>query len=239
MKIFIFLLMLLTQTAGLAQTSLKLAVIADSSVSEVGSKILIEILKKTDIIISPEKRPAARASLEARAGLLDGEVTRNANYADAFPELIRVDPPYYALQTSAFVKSGSPIHITKPQDLLPYKLGMVRGIKTSEQLVRGAVSITEVNHNDQLMQMLNLARFDVAITSSLNGKIAIKKLGISNIDEAVVLDTRDMHLYLHVKHRALVPAISLSIQKLKKSGELAKIIHAVELQALNHPAELK
>jgi hypothetical protein len=42
MKIFIFLLMLLTQTAGLAQTSLKLAVIADSSVSEVGSKILIE-----------------------------------------------------------------------------------------------------------------------------------------------------------------------------------------------------
>ncbi|WP_227869753.1 hypothetical protein [Undibacterium parvum] len=138
MKILILLLMLLTQTEALAQTSLKLAVNADSSVSEVGSKVLIEIFKKTDIIISSEKRPAARATLEARAGLLDGEVARNVNYADAFPELIRVDPPYYAFQTSAFLKSGSHIIITKPQDLLSYKLGMVRGINTSAELVRGA-----------------------------------------------------------------------------------------------------
>nr|WP_227869820.1 transporter substrate-binding domain-containing protein [Undibacterium parvum] len=99
--------------------------------------------------------------------------------------------------------------------------------------------MTETNQVDKLMQMLNLARFDIAITSSLNGKIAIKKLGITDINEPVVLDTRDLYLYLHVKHRALVPFISFSIQRLKKSGELAKITHSIEQQALNHPAELK
>jgi polar amino acid transport system substrate-binding protein len=236
MKIFILLLMLLTQNAALAQTSLKLAAIADSSLSDVSTRILTDIFKHAGIDLSVVSLPARRASTEARIGELDGETARNGNYADAYPELVRIDPSYYAYQTSAFVKTGSAINITKREDLLPYRIGIVRGVKTASDLVLGASHITEASHVEQLLLMLRLNRFDIAIASSLAANVAGKKLGIDTVEERTVLSKTDLFVHLHVKHQALVPLISQTILTLKKSGELAKIIRAAEQEVLNRAA---
>ncbi|MBI3284287.1 MAG: transporter substrate-binding domain-containing protein [Burkholderiales bacterium] len=229
--ILLFVLQMLS-AAAYAQTRLTLAS-SSSPLGMASSHMVVEILKQAHIESSVVILPYRRATAESRSARVDGEVGRVANYADNFPELIRVEPAYYAYTTNAFCKTAKGINLQQRKELKPYKLGIVRGIKQFSDLVAGFPNVTEANDIAQLFAMLNYDRFDIAISSSFTGKVELKKQGIKDVAECGEFSRHDLFLFLHVKHKALLPSISAAILKLQKSGEMTKLVQKAEQQVLD------
>ena len=82
----------------------------------------------TTITALEGKRYGVRANAMTLAGEKDGEVGRVLAYTTKNPGLIRVEPAYYHLSTTAFAKSDKGIKITSKEDLQKYRVGIVRGI---------------------------------------------------------------------------------------------------------------
>lgn len=210
-----------------AQTTLQLAAVDGSNVSAVGIKILQKILSQVGLQVDAKPLPSARATTEARAGHVDGEVARIATFASSYPELIRVDPPYFSFQTVAYGKNKAHLKLKSAADLRGYKVGIVRGVQHSENATVGVSDLTRVNNVEQLLNMLEMGRFDIAVDTRLSGEFMLKKLGITDISEIGVLGQQDLHLYLHVRHQLLVPTIGKTFKRLKDSGELQRITQSV------------
>ena len=81
--------------------------------------------------------PAARANAMTLSGEQDGEVARIQAYATKNPSLIKVEPAYYYLTTTAFAKADKGITISSKDDLKKYKVGLVRGIAHAEAATEG------------------------------------------------------------------------------------------------------
>jgi hypothetical protein len=89
-----------------AQTTLHLASVENSHISAVGTKVLQKILQHAGLHADVISLPSVRATLEARAGRIDGEVARIASFSVNYPELIRVDPSYLTFYTVAYGKKN-------------------------------------------------------------------------------------------------------------------------------------
>lgn len=227
-KPVVFAWMLAVGVAASAQTTLHLASVEGSHISAVGSKILQKILPIAGVQVDVQPLPSARATLVARAGRVDGEVARIANFASNYPELIRVEPSYLTFHTVAFGKNKEQLALNKPEALKTYKVGIVRGVQHSENAVSGVADVTRVNNVEQLLSMLEAGRFDIAVDTRASGEFALKRLGFKDISEIGVLGEQDLFLYLHVRHQTLVPVIGKTIKKMKDSGELKQLVRSVE-----------
>ena len=195
--------------------------------SVVDAMVLTEVYKQAgiDLIIVP--MPPARATVEATRGTVDGEVNRVASYGDARPTLIRVEPPLYSWQISAFYKKSSKVEIHTSDDLAPYTVGHVRGLKRIEDLVAGVPRVEKVNTTELLLKMLDANRIDVAVDGTNESNFYLRRLGYGDIVQ-VELERQPIHHYLHVKHKDLVPVIGGIIKKLSDSGELARMFVKAE-----------
>ncbi len=89
-----------------AQTTLHLASVENPHISAVGTKVLQKILQHAGLHADVISLPSVRATLEARAGRIDGEVARIASFSVNYPELIRVDPSYLTFYTVAYGKKN-------------------------------------------------------------------------------------------------------------------------------------
>lgn len=210
-----------------AQTPLHLTTVDGSPISTVGGKVLQAVLPRAGLQVVATPIPSARATAEVRAGHYDGEVARIATFAANYPELIRVDPSYLSFHTVAYGKNKTKLALRSADDLKGYKVGIVRGVQHSENATAGVADLTRVNNVQQLLTMLEMGRFDIAVDTRLSGDLMLKQLGFKDIAEVGVLGKQDLYLHLHVRHQSLAPAIGATIKQLKDSGELQRIIKAV------------
>jgi len=210
---------------------LRLVANESSATGAVSAAILKQVFLHTGFKLVVATLPAARATVQEREGILDGDVARIADYGKSKPELVRVEPAYYALQTVAFAKSDSKVQIKNSGDLKNYRVGIVHGLLHAANATTGVKNITEAGNSERLFAMLEAGRSDVAVDSAMSGASALKKLEIKDVSVKKILSTQELFLYLHSKHKDMVPAIGLAIQKLKNSGELARIIDAVEKES--------
>jgi polar amino acid transport system substrate-binding protein len=137
-----------------AQTVLHLAAVEDSQISTVGRRILQKILPRASVQVDVTSFTSARATLESRAGRVDGEVARIANFASDYPELIGVDPPYRTFYTVAYGETNKALVLNGPDALKAYKVAIVCGVQHSENAVRGVANVTRVTNVEQLLNML-------------------------------------------------------------------------------------
>lgn len=190
--------------------------------SAVNALLLKAIYKRAGYELKITPMPAARATVEAESGNVDGEVNRVAAYADAHPNLIRVEPPISIWKISAFYKNAERISINGPDDLKKYSLAYVRGLKGPEDLVKGAQKVEALTTSEQLVNFLQSDRADVIVDGQSQVKFYVKRLGFKDFAQ-VELTRTPLYHYLHVKNKDLVPVISRIIKKLSDSGELAKL----------------
>jgi len=75
--------------------------------------------------------------------------------------------------------------------------------------------------------MLDDGRIDLGIIERMTGMMHSKNLGLKNIRilEPAFL-TGDWYLYLHKKHRKLVPIIANEIRRMKADGSHQRIFNA-------------
>jgi polar amino acid transport system substrate-binding protein len=220
---------------GASAQTIKLAANEKAVEQAVAMLLIKDIYRKAGLEPQIEALPAKRANQVTLDGSKDGEVARISPYAGNNPPLLRVDPPYYYLSTSAFTKIGRKLVIQTKEDLARYRVGIVRGIAHAERAVEGIPSVTIVDGYSSLYRMIDAGRIDVVIDTGINGQAEIRLLGLeSSVGLAGDIAKFDLHHILHPRQKGLIPKISAAIKALQSSGELDALIKKYEKQVVDN-----
>ncbi|MBU0674315.1 MAG: transporter substrate-binding domain-containing protein [Proteobacteria bacterium] len=167
--------------------------------------------------VSVEWLPPERSLLNANEGLSDGDAIRIGGLEKEYPNLIRVPEVIFQGEYGAFSQTVEVL----PQgwaSLSPYDVGIIRGIKLTEQNLKEAHSIIRVENAQLLFGLLQQNRVDLVICERLFGLAVAKKMDIPCRFVEPPLSSLELFLYLNQKHAGLVPELTTAIREMKKEG---------------------
>ena len=120
--------------------------------------------------------PAKRALVESSSGDLDGEVHRVLDVASEYPTLLPLRPAINYIEPSVFIRSANttPFEISDWESIRDYRIGIVRGVGSSERGTAGMPHVESINTLNQGLKMLAADRLDIMITDRFSGKVALK-----------------------------------------------------------------
>ena len=228
-----FLLLLIAWPAG-AQTSLTFARIPGIPDQFVGSKLLEAIYARLDIKAEFLDVPANRALSMSSAGELDGEVLRILDVAQQYETLLPVKPAINYIEPTAFSKRLQ-FETSGWQSIAQYRVGIVRGVGSSERGTKDMPQVEPVTSIDTLFNMLDGDRLDVIVNDLFGGRLVAKKLGMDQIVHPLLPPFERLAVYhfLNVKHRDLLPKVEAIVREMEASGELAQLRRSIEQQMLD------
>ncbi|RED45839.1 substrate-binding periplasmic protein [Aestuariispira insulae] len=185
------------------------------------TEIYREMGYDTEIIYMPGKRGLSMAS----AGRIAGVSGRVYAIGEQFPTLVRVPTPFTVLIGRAFT-DRSDIHITDKTDLHRYRVGSLRGIIFSDDLLNPK-NQTLGDSVDQLFRMLIADRIDLALITEVTGTLVAQRdfAGMRIHAEGPVMASIPVYHYLHESRKDLVPKVDAAIQSLKARSRLEQIRH--------------
>ena len=200
----------------------------------VGEIVLPKIYEKLGLKISVDPLPGKRAQLMATTGKLDGEIMRIWSYGEENPTTIRVPTPYYQLETTAFVRKDSGIHVRTRKDLKRYKIAKVRGVKHTNNISKGLSNVTDVGDTIAVMKLIRKGRMDIGLTNTTDGLQVLRNLKFSDVVHITPpLATLELYHYIHQDHSDLVPKVDRIIRTMRASGELGRLIKSAENQLIS------
>ena len=194
----------------------------------VAEQLLTDIYHRAGLALRVEPLPGARANAMVLSGDKDGEVARIKSYFEKNPTLLRVEPAYYYLTSTVFAKAGRGIGIKDTADLAKFRVGIVRGVAHAETATADLSKVDKVVSYEQLYRMLDADRIDLAIDTGINGRAIIQTLGLSHLEPVGDIARLELYHGLNASHKDLPATIGNVIQKMKKSGELDKLIRKTE-----------
>jgi ABC-type amino acid transport substrate-binding protein len=171
------------------------------------------------------------------SGKVDGEVHRIWEIGDKYPTLRRVPTPINFIETVGFVRKDSNFEIEKCEDLKPYRVAIVRGIKHTEICSEGVKTLSVSNDGESMMRFLEMGRADIVLDAGFNGLIQLKKSGLESSIKPLpkALGKSLLYAYVHEKHIGLIPKLDSELQKMVKSGEMSAIREKVMQEVLANP----
>lgn len=192
-------------------------------------KVHAAALKKLGYTLVPIYAPAARASILADAGHVDGELARVEEYGMWHPELVPVSEHFLVAKFKAYVRSENLHDLTwdklKKSHL---NIGFRRGVKKPEALLAGLgeEQVVKVTDERKALDLLIKGRIDVAICLNwicepLMVSQAYRK---HRIREAGTLDTHKAHAFLNKRHAALAEKLGDMLREMKASGEVRMLM---------------
>lgn len=207
--------------AANAEGTLRFARIENIPDQFVGGEILKAVYGRLNIPIELVDLPAKRALIESSSGRIDGEVHRNINVRWQYPSLIMVEPAINYIEPSAFAKTLR-FEVKGWDSLRAYRIGIVRGVGTSEDGTRGMPQVQTMTSIEQLMQALDADRVDIAVSDAFSGLAVLDNLHLQRNISLLKprLQRNDIYHFVHEKHRALVPSIEQVLREMQASGEL-------------------
>jgi polar amino acid transport system substrate-binding protein len=218
----------LTVSAPCFAETVNLARNENATEQAIAESLLTKIYARAGLSAKVQPLPGVRANAMTLSGEKDGEVARIQAYATKNPTLIKVEPSYYHLTSTAFARSDRGIVISNKDDLKKYIVGYVRGIAHAEAAVDGVPKVQIVDSYEQLYRMLDSGRIEVAIDVGTNGSYVLKHLGLSTIKPVGELARLNLFNILAPSKKSLAPKISSTISELTKSGELATMTKQAE-----------
>jgi len=171
--------------------------------------------------------PAERALIFANDGISDGEMLRIAGLQKNYPNLIQVPEKLIDLEFVAFTRNKS-LKISSWQDLAAHPVAVITGWKIFERNIPATTELVTVKNVDQLFTLLLKDRTDVILYSRWSGLAYIRKhqlQGISIVEPP--LARQGMYVYLHKRHRDLVPRLAAELRALKAEGEYQRLFHEI------------
>lgn len=166
--------------------------------------------------------PAERALKNANSGFEDGDAMRVGGLEAVYPNLVRIDEPIISMDFITF--SARPnITIKDWSSLKPYVVALITGWKIAEKNTQGVREVTRTNNADQLFDLLDNGRADVAIYERWQGaSLSARKKSKARVVDPPLASVA-MYLYLHKKHAALVPQVREILIALKRDGTVDRI----------------
>lgn len=172
--------------------------------------------------------PGKRCSMMADRGEVDGEVARVYTYADAHPDLIRVEESHVTVKFLALARDPS-IKLNGWESLrgTDYLIAGMRGVKKLREKLPGLVEdhrITLVSDWGQGLKMLNYGRVHLFIDVDFGAPTLLNtdEFKDSGIHVAGVMEASSTYPYLHKKHKALAPELAAVLREMKKEGLIAR-----------------
>ncbi len=176
-----------------------------------------EAFRRAGVRLKLVKLPAERGLINANAGVEDGDLTRIAGLESQYPNLIRVPEPLAVWEFAAFgTHRGQP---AVWEALRARPAGLIRGWKIYEREFADAPHVITAEDSTQLFRQLQRGRIEVAMFERWQGLARIRRERLQGIH---VLDPplahRDMYIYLHKRHAALVPRLADALRDIKAEG---------------------
>jgi polar amino acid transport system substrate-binding protein len=169
--------------------------------------------------------PSERSLTSANAGEVDGEGLRVAGLESQYPNLIQVPEKYVRISFVAFAKDANISLDDGWNGLKPYRVAFITGWKMFEANASGAKVVNRVDKPEQLFQMLDAGRVDLALYTKADGVALARSLGLSSIAPLQpALKDVDMYLYLNRKHASLVPMLAQALRAMKADGAYNRIL---------------
>ena len=104
-------------------------------------------------------------------------------------------------------------------------IAFITGWKILENNVPKTATITKTKNSQQLFTLLKKDRADFIIYELWGGKYLINKLQLDNVDmRPPALAKKEMFIYLHKKHTALVPRLTQALIEMKKDGSYQGLV---------------
>lgn len=211
-------------TAPSQPQTLRLARLDGVPDQRIGGEILKAAYARLGIDVQFVAVPPLRSLVESSEGRLDGEVQRILNVETQYPSLVAVRPSINFIEPSAFVKKLD-FKVQGWPSIAAHRIGIVRGVGSSEAGTRGMGHVTAVPSMDALMRMLHAERIDVAVNDRLSGVLILQQLGLHAELRPLDPPLQRIPLYhfLHVRHLDLLPRVEETLRGMAASGELEQI----------------
>lgn len=176
-----------------------------------------EAFRRAGVRLKLVKLPAGRALINANAGLEDGDLVRIAGLEAQYPNLVRVPEKLIDWTFSAFSKDTS---ISGSWDAIRARpVAHIRGWKFYERELSGASQVLTTDDSAQLFRLLQLDRVEVVLYARWQGLSLISQQGMKGVYALEPpLAKREMFIYLHKRHAALVPRLAEALRAIKAEG---------------------
>lgn len=176
-----------------------------------------EAFRRAGVRLQLVRLPAERGLLNANAGIEDGDLNRIAGLEAQYPNLVRVPVKLADWEFTAFSKNAAlPASL---DGLRTHPVGYIKGWKIYEKQFAGAQDVVTAGDPEQLFRQLHLDRIEVALYAHWEGLSLIQRQGLKGV---VALDPplakREMFIYLHKRHAALVPKLAEALRAIKAEG---------------------
>lgn len=166
-------------------------------------------------------QPGERAMVDANQGIVDGEAARIMTIdREKYTNLIMVPYPVVTMKDGAYAVDDS-IKVEGWESLVgkPYKVGLLKGIKSVEQKLPRYVDnkhIVTLIRPEQGLQMLKAKRIDLFIVGTQIEDSAFLKNGAYKEVKCVgIVETKRLYPWLHKRHESLVRPLADMLQTMK------------------------
>ena len=212
----------------------KITAIANAINNSINTEIMAEVYRRADVEIDVMPVPSKRGMALVKARQADGEISWVERYGNKRAYLHRLNPAINQLDTIGFVKTDSAIRVLTSDAMSELRVGVVRGIAHAKAAASPAQRVIEVDTIEQLVNMLDLGRIDLAIHSLNSFEIQMKNSGLSSIHAIQEpLGSQSVHHYLRVENIELIQKVEAVLAQMKASGELDSLASQVRERFIN------
>ncbi|NND91513.1 MAG: transporter substrate-binding domain-containing protein [Granulosicoccus sp.] len=190
-------------------------------------QLLDALFSRLGMCVEIQKLPPARGLAQANAGLLDGEAARINLDGSLYPALHRMREPLFDV-VFAGLYTRPDVSVDALEDFFEYRLGFVRGWKIAESLFSEHSMLIRTHNATQLFDMLDAGRIDIAFMTVAPGRFIARGKGIEHLQVTGFTLRKDLHLYMHEKNIALLPALSAALKSMKADGSYGDIMDDYE-----------
>lgn len=176
-----------------------------------------EAFRRAGVRLRLVRLPAERGLINANADVEDGDLTRISGLEATYPNLIRVPEKLIDWEFCAFGRQ--PLSNASWENLRARSLGHIRGWKIYERAFGQPTTVITAVDSAQLFRQLQRERIEVALFERWQGLARIKRERLDGVHVlAPSLARREMYLYPHKRHAALVPKIADALRDIKVEG---------------------
>lgn len=193
---------------------------ADNSGFE--DRLIIEGFRRIGVGVKIVHLPSERCLINADSGIDDGNFARVEGLTDKYPNLVMVPESITAFEFTVFTKQKD-LKVNSWEELKQHSVGIIGGWKILEEKTRGGKDVKIVKDHTALFNLLDNNRVDLVIIDRLEGVELLRQRNQTN-DVAIgtSLATKNMYIYLHRRHAALIPPLTKAIKSMKKDGTFRK-----------------
>lgn len=214
-------------TDSIAQKSFKLTTADDQNHGRAKSMnaVLIECFNRMQMELEILPMPSKRSLINADNGIEDGNFLRTEGITKTYPNLVKVPERISVNRIVAFSKNLD-ISIDGWESLLNYHVVYVNGWRNCEDELANAKAVTIVKNEKLLFTLLEKNRAELGVFGQSTGMRVLKKLGYTGIKPLTPpIVISDLFLYVHHKHKHLIPEIVKTLKLMKKDGTYQYLIH--------------